>query len=583
MLENALQRFSPGERLTLYLFATLLCLSTLVMLANLDARASVVVPTTGGTLIEGETGPARFINPLLSISQADQDLTALVYSGLARALPDGSIVADLAESYSVSQDGLTYTFTLRSDLQFHDGTPITADDVIFTIQQAQDPSINSPHRADWTGVVTSSPDPTTIVFTLPHAYAPFIENTTLGILPKHLWQSIDAEEFPFTPLNTHPVGSGPYKISKVVTDSTGSAERYDLVPFSHYTLGTPYLSRISFVFFASQEALMEALDAGDIDAAAGISTSELANIKRSDVAGAHVPLPRTFGVFFNQSHNAILSDLSVRAALDAAIDKKAVVAQALSGHGVVLDGPIPPGLLGDASPAMPITLTDITERTATSTTVSPQFAQKARTILQKGGWTFDTASPPAGGWKKNKKTLAFTLSTADQPELVATARALAAAWQAAGIDVGVQVYPLAQLNTNVIRPRAYDALLFGEVVGPELDLYAFWHSSQRNDPGLNLAMYANAKTDALLGQARATTERVTRDKLYEQFATTLIKDVPAIFLYAPDFLYVVPGDIRGIALGALTVPADRFANVYQWYTDTEYVWAIFAPKEVQKN
>ena len=139
----------------------------------------------------------------------------------------------------------------------------------------------------------------------------------------------------------------------------------------------------------------------------------------------------------------------------------------------------------------------------------------------------------------------------------------------------VRVYPLSELNTNVIRPRAYEAILFGEVVGRTADLFAFWHSSQRNDPGLNLALYANSKVDALLSSARATTDEKNREKLYGQFAAAIEKDRPAVFLYAPEFIYVVPQRLRGIELGSLSSAAERFLNVYRWYTDTERVWSIF--------
>jgi len=582
--ESLLKRFSPSERLLLYLLSAILGLSTLLMLAGLNTAASVSIPAEGGTLAEGEVGPARFINPLLTLSQPDQDLAALVYSGLMRALPDGSIVPDLAASYAVSPDGRTYTFKLRPDAQFHDGSKLTAADVLYTVREATDPNINSPRRADWVGVAVSSPDPLTVVFTLPHAYAPFIQNTTLGILPKALWENISAEEFPFSPLNTHPVGSGPYKIEKVSADSTGAAVRYDLVPFDRFTLGSPYLSRISFVFFPSEDALVKALNAGEIDAAAGISPADLSSLKRTGAALASTPLPRVFGVFFNQSKNAVLSDPSVRQALDAAVDKQAVIAENLHGFGVQLDGPIPPNSSGNTEPAEPRPLGEAlaaAAKTAAAGVSAADQANSARAILQKGGWTWEAAS---GAWTKNagkgasggKRTLSFTLATANQPELVATAHALAAEWKAAGINAAVQVYPLSELNATVIRPRAYDALLFGEVVGPQLDLYAFWHSSQRNDPGLNLAMYANAKTDALLAQARATTDAGARGGLYAQFAALVVKDTPAVFLYAPDFLYVVPQRLHGVALGSFTSPADRFANVYRWYTDTENVWAIFA-------
>lgn len=603
LAEETLQSFSPSERFLLYSLSTILGLSTLILLSNLNAAASVAIPAQGGSLTEGEVGPARFLNPLLTLSQPDQDLTALVYSGLTRALPDGSVVPDLAQSFTVSPDGRIYTFKLRSSATFHNGRTVSAADVLFTIEEAQNPNINSPRRADWVGVVASSPDPSTVVFTLPHAYAPFMQNTTLGILPKALWENTSPEEFPFSPLNTHPIGSGPYKIAKVVNDATGAAVRYDLTPFAHFTLGSPYLSRISFVFFPNEDALVKALNARQIDAASGIAAADLAALKRTDSAVAIAPLPRVFGVFMNQSKNPVLADPSVRAALDAAIDKQAIIATSLSGFGRTLDGPIPPGILGDVQPSLPQpiagTSTALAARGAAGTSVTPGAGSapsgQARSILQNGGWTWDTTIPPSGAWVKNsasskggsssggKKTLSFTLATANQPELVATAHALEGSWKAAGIIATVQVYPLSDLNANVIRPRSYDALLFGEVVGPELDLYAFWHSSQRNDPGLNLAMYANAKTDALLAQARATTDAAQRDKLYGQFADILVKDRPAIFLYAPDFLYVVPSGLHGVALGSLTSPADRFANVYQWYSDTERVWSVFAPLEASSR
>jgi peptide/nickel transport system substrate-binding protein len=280
-----------------------------------------------------------------------------------------------------------------------------------------------------------------------------------------------------------------------------------------------------------------------------------------------------FGVFFNQGHAAVLADASVRQALDVGVDKTQLVKSILGGYGVILDGPIPPGVSGTIMPAIPMALTHAVA--ADATTTSTVNADAARAILVKGGWKFDTAT---GAWTKGKQTLSFTLATADQPQLVATAQAVVAAWRAAGIQASVQVYPLSEFNVNVIRPRQYDALLFGEVVGRSLDLFAFWDSSQRNDPGLNVAMYANSKVDALLSQARATTDTAQRDKLYAQFATDVEKDTPAVFLYSPQFIYVVPKSLQGVELGALTTPSDRFLNVYQWYTETEHVWSVFTNK-----
>jgi peptide/nickel transport system substrate-binding protein len=576
-LESILTRFSPAERLLLYVLAVILTASVFAMVSAVDKSVSVTIPARGGTLTEGEVGPARFINPILTLSQPDQDLTALVYSGLMRQLPDGTLVPDLASGYTVSSDGTTYTFTIRSNAKFQDNTPVTAADILFTVRQAQDPNLKSPEEANWTGVTASSPDAHTVVFTLTHAYAPFIENTTLGILPKHLWQNVSDEEFPFDSLNTHPIGSGPYKVASVQTDSTGSATRYELAPFSGYVLGNPYLTKLTFLFYPDYTSMEKAFNQGRITAMSDISAADLGSLTAANATVIASPLPRVYGVFFNQGHNPVLADTSVRAALNDAIDKQSIVAIALNGYGVTLDGPIPPGVLGDIAPETSESLADTVKKgghakTATTTDESA-YATAARTDLQNGGWNYSATD---GVWEKGKEKLSFTLSTADAPELVATANAVAALWSAAGIKAAVQIYPLSELNISVITPRNYDAVLFGEVVGPSLDLYAFWESSQRNAPGLNLALYANETTDTLLSQARATTDVTIRNNLYTQFAAIIKKDQPAVFLYAPDFLYIVPKSIEGISLGTLTTPADRYENIYSWYTQTQSVWSIFA-------
>lgn len=568
-LERLLIAFSPAERLLLYILTMLLGLSAFALLAGANAAVSVRVPAYGGTLVEGEVGPVRFINPVLTLSQADEDMSALVYSGLTRALPDGSIVPDLASSYTISEDGTTYTFALRPNAIFHDGKPLTSADVIFTVQTIQKPEIKSPYRANWEGVVASAPDAHTVVFKLPHAYAPFLQNTTLGILPQHLWGSVRTEEFPFSPLNMHPVGSGPYQVADSAVDATGSATRYVLVPFERFTLGEPYLRKITFLFYDNEDQLVEALNQGKIDAIAGLTPDEVPSITRKDVTIKTTVLPRVFGVFYNQGRALLLSDPDVRSALNAAIDKKKLVSAVLDGYGVPLTSPIPPGINGPA-PAK--------EASASTSTLaySDETIAAAHEILRRGGWSYNETN---NTWQNSKKqTLSFTLSTADSPQLVATANALAAAWKTLGVQVNVQVYSLTELNTSVIRPRQYDALLFGEVVGRELDLYAFWHSSQRNDPGLNLSLYANSKSDTYLSQSRATTDEEKRAEYQDQFIAQLQKDNPATFLYAPEFVYVVPAGLKGIGLGALTAPAERFATVYRWYTDTENVWSFFAPE-----
>ncbi len=566
-LDDMTRQLSPFERLVLYVLTVVLAMSSFALLAGANAAVSVTVPSQGGSLVEGQIGPARFINPLIPMSQADSDITALVYSGLTRAQADGSIVPDLASHFEISEDGTSYTFTLRDGALFHDGTPVTSADILFTVQRAQNPDIKSHLRADWEGVSVSTPDERTVIFKLPRAYAPFLQNTTVGILPQHLWSEVTAEEFPFSPLNTNPIGSGPYKVAKVETTSTGSITRYDLVPFKDFALGTPYLRRISFVFFPNEEALLRAFNKGDVDSMAGISPATLGSIERKDITVHTVPLPRIFGIFFNQGRNAVLADVSVRRALDQAVVKDRVVQLVLRGYGVAIDSPVPPHVLSIESHQESAALS------AATTAFTDESLAEARATLEKGGWKFDEAT---AAWSNSKKQeLGFTLATSDAPELVETANAVAAAWTALGVKVNVQIFPTSELGTSVIRPREYDALLFGEVVGRELDLFAFWHSSQRNDPGLNLALYTNSRTDTLLSQARATTQIEDRKKLYAEFGELVKADVPAVFLYSPKFIYAVPKSLQGVELGSLTGPSERFHSAYRWYSDTEKVWSVF--------
>src|SRR3990167_4613872 len=216
------------------LFAGLLTASALALVAQANNFFLVEVPRASGALTEGIIGTPRFINPLLAISDADRDVTALVYSGLLRATPEGGYVPDMAESYDVSPDGKTYTFILRDGLTFHDGSAVGVDDIVYTVGKAQDPALKSPVRANWEGVVAEQVDARTVRFTLRKAYAPFIENLTLGILPKARWGVVTDEEFPFSELNQEPVGSGPYRLGSASRSSSGILSTYTLRSFGDY-------------------------------------------------------------------------------------------------------------------------------------------------------------------------------------------------------------------------------------------------------------------------------------------------------------------------------------------------------------
>lgn len=523
----------------------------------------VAVPAPGGSLIEGDVGAPRFINPLLALSEADRDLTALIYSGLLRATPEGGFITDLAESYEISEDGRTYSFVIREDATFHDGEPVTADDIIYTIERAQDPAIKSPKRANWDGVLVEKTGDREVSFTLRAPYAPFISNATLGILPKHLWARVSAEEFPFSNLNTEAIGSGPYAVASVSRNASGIPDSYRLRPFSDYALGKPYLSSLTLRFYESGEELMLALARGDIEAASGLTPGSLDSLP-DGISVRRAPLNRVFGVFFNQNQSEVLRSADVRRALDMAIDREALVSEVLKGYGTPIAEPLPPGI----APATPLS--------AAPGTTSPSLA--ARAYLEAKGWTYDDAEGALilKRGKAETRVLRFALSTADIPELRAAAEKVRAAWEAMGADVEVRIFEQGDLNQNVIRPRKYDALLFGEIIGRDLDLFAFWHSSQRNDPGLNIALYANTTADDLLEDLRVAKTQGERRELYMKLRDEFVSDVPAVFLYAPDFTYAFPDRIKGLELTAISQPSERYLNVHAWHREVDRVWTFLS-------
>lgn len=561
-IERAVRRFTLAEKAVFYFLTGLFIFAGVALLWRVNNAFLVDVPLRGGTLTEGVIGNPRFINPVLAISEADKNLSSLVYSGLVRIGRNGQMVNDLAESVNLSSDGLVYTARLRPDVVFHDGTEVTADDVVFTLQKILDPGLKSPLFGDFAGVSVAKADERTVTLTLKKPYAPFINNLSVGILPKHIWSSVTDDEFYFSQWNVIPVGSGPYKVDTVTRDSGGIPNYYDLTPFGKGSDEAPYIEHYVFKFLPSETALVDAYNSGDIQSLSGISPSEAVTLREN---GAHIlsaPLPRIFGVFFNQNSNKVLLEKTVRRALDLAAPKKEIIDKVLDGYGTPLSGPLPPELFASIDDIAP----DMS---------AGERMKAASELLAKDGWTKNANGVLEKKSKKDTLILSFNLSTSDNAELRAVAQMLTDAWRELGADVRVSIYEQGDLNQNVIRPRRYDALLFGEVVGRDADVFPFWHSSERNDPGLNIALYVNNAVDKLLEAARSQSDPSKREALYKSFDQSVKADVPAVFLYSPSFLYIVPEGVRGITLGELGTPQDRFANVYSWYIETNSVWNIF--------
>lgn len=548
-LEDRVRSYTPGDRVIFYTLFVLVVFASLGGVFALQQKFLVEIPAYGGKLIEGEIGSPQFINPLLAISDADRDLSVLTYAGLMGLSGDGKLVPVLAEKYDVSQDGKIYTFTIRKDAVFSDGKPVTADDVIFTIQKAQDPSLKSPEYADWSGVTATKDDAHTVRFTLVKPYAPFLGLTTLGILPAHLWQNVSSDKFPFSPLQINPVGAGPFKVTSVARDASGIIQSVSLTANTRFVLGRPYLDGIRFNFYSRTEDLVSAQKNGSIESTYDVPTSHART----------APYARVFGVFFNPSEKQVYARTEVRKALSLAIDRTALVDTVLSGYATPILGPVPPG--GGV------------EQTPIPNIENPTVV--AAKILTDAGWTYDGS---VRVWKNasTKQTLdRITIRTSNVPELKGVAGGIKEDWEKLGIPVEVELYEPGDLSQNIIRPRKYEALLYGMVIGRDEDLYAFWDSQERNDPGLNIASYANKTVDTLLEDSRSSTDPEVRAKDLQKIQDIVAADYPAAFVYAPDLVYTVPDDLHGVELPQIITPSDRFATVAKWYRLTDNVWPFF--------
>ncbi len=532
------------------------------LIFTVNQHYSEITPTRGGSFTEGIIGTPRFANPALAITRAAQDVTSLVYSGLMKISPAGILENDLAESIKISEDALTYTIKLRKNIVFHDGTPMTADDVVYTIGLIQDPDLKSPLRGNWTDVIVEKINEHELTITLRDVYAPFIENFTLGIMPAHSWSDMPIEQLPFSQLNTEPIGTGPFLITSAGRDDSGLINHYKLSAFRDNN-EDPKIDSLELSFFQNEEELLAALNDRSID-----STAYLLPKHIKDVVGDHYQLiekslPRTFSIFFNQNHSLVLRDTAVRKALSVVLNRETLIDNTLFGHGVPTTKPI-------ATTPSAIQFKEGSTNTSTSTPL-----EEAILILEEGGWLKNNLNL----WEKrinNKETiLSITLRTSNTPLFQSLLESIVKQWKELGVEVVTEQFEQSGLVQSVIRPRNFEALLFGVDMSRSHDLYPFWHSSQQDDPGLNIAQYTNVTVDELLETARSEQSEPERFKILQEASLIISNEQPAAFLFQPTLTYVISRNITITDMENLGRPADRFSNIVDWHTENESLWPIF--------
>ena len=507
----------------------------------------------GGILQEGVIGEPRHINPLLAQNDADRDLVRLIYSGLLKYNQDGKLIPDLARSYDISSDELNYTIYIKENTKWHDGKPVVADDVIFTIQTAQNPDYGSSQRINWQGVEAEKIDDRTLVLKLKNKYAQFLNNLTLPILPEHLWANIKPINFALSELNIKPIGSGPYQFKKLQKDTLGQIRLYELKSNKNFHEDGPFIERIRLKFYGSEDELINSYNKNEITNLGLISSKNIKKLKfKQRLEIEQLIMPRYFGIFFNQNQSKILSDKNVRLAIAHGTDKEALVQKILEGNGKIVHSPI------------------FSSSTEENGDIKKYEYNKdlATEILQKAGWS---QKDDTGVLMKKDEKLTLKLTTSTWPELIEAANLIKTQWKELGIDLQIETLPTPDLQ-QAIKDRNYQMLLFGEIINLDPDPFSLWHSSQKRDPGLNLALYDDKAADTLLEDARKTLNPLDRAQKYRDFQKLVIEELPALFLYNPYYLYGHSKKVKGFENEVIATPSERFLNVEKWYIETKRVW-----------
>ncbi|HEY74922.1 MAG TPA: peptide ABC transporter substrate-binding protein [Thermoflexia bacterium] len=514
------------------------------------------VPTAGGTYVEGVAGVPHYINPLLSAyNEADRDLCALVFNGLTRFNGQGDVVPDLAESWEVSLDGLTYVFHLRDNVYWHDGVPFTADDVVFTVRLLQAPDYPGPPDvgALWRTVKIAKVDDYTVRMILPEPFAPFLDYTTIGLLPAHLLEGVSSADLPALEFNLKPVGTGPFQVVEVET-ADGEIRSVLLERNRRYFRPGPLVDYFRFRFYPSYSTAFRAYRNGDVEGVGRVELQDLPEARQDDDLNLYSAQLAQYSLIYLNLLKAddlpFFQEVEVRQALLYGLDRQAIVQDLLDGQAIVAHSPIVAGTWA----------------------YDPQIRrydydpEQAQALLDEAGWTL----PPQGGVRtKDGRPLSFELLASTDPLREAIAEEVARQWGELGIGVTVVTTGPVDVR-DALEQRSYQAALVDLALPGDPDPYPLWHQTEITQ-GQNYAGLDHRRISEIIETARIVTDRQQRIDLYREFQQVFADEVPAILLFHPVYTYGVSNKVKGVQIGPLMYPSDRFATVNRWYVATKRV------------
>ncbi|MDD2656243.1 MAG: ABC transporter substrate-binding protein [Patescibacteria group bacterium] len=623
----SINKVLSGSEKLIFFLAVIIFVVSFVWGANvLLNKYGVVVANIGGDYIEGTLGAPQLINPLFaSLNDVDQDLVNLIYTGLMRYDKDRNLITDLASSYEVSEDKKEYTFKLRQGVFWQDGEKFKADDVMFTFDTIQDSLVGSPLKVSFDNVKLEKIDDNTIKFTLNDAFPSFLSTLTVGILPQHIWSSVSPDKMKLAGRNLQPVGTGPFKFSKLIKNSNGTINKVTLERFSDFYRQPAYLKTFSFIFYNDYDGpdgVITALREQKVEGISFVPFEYREKVTRKHIDLHTLKLPQYTALFYNMDRK-VLEEQEVRLALSEAMDRDRIVSDVLDNEAQLINGPILEGFPGfDANLAGPTfsvedanklldkhferisaedyrnllidaqlkileeqakkempTSTDDNITSSTDSNVAStssdinldELRKQAENLVDN---SLDEVQSFYRYADKNDKTkiVELNLVTSANPEYNKVAQLIAGYLQDVGIRVNVRLVDANDFVRQVLKTHDYDILLYGVIVGNDPDQYPFWNSNQIVYPGLNFSHYIKRGVDDLLDKIRSTKDENELSAGYSELQKTILADVPANFLYVPTYSYALTDTIKGFDVERIAHPSDRLVNITDWYIKTKKVW-----------
>lgn len=502
-------------------------------------------PAPGGNYNEGLIGEFTNANPIYATNVADRTVSRLLFSSLLTYNKEGKLVGDLASDWSSDDRGKVYTIHLKDNVTWHDGRPLTADDVVFTYSVIQNPDTKSPLNLSWQGITVKAENPRTVTFTLNSPLVSFPDSLTNGIVPKHILKNVAMPDMRSVAFNTsEPVGSGPFKWQTLQVTGEGETrqEHITLVAFDKYYQAAPKLATFTVHTFRSADKMIESFRDHEINAMLGLQSVP------KDLSSHYLySLPQSAEVMtFFKTSTGVLADKTVRHALIQAVDTGKVRSQlSYTVHSVT--EPLLKGQLG----------------------YDPRFVQdafnpeEAKKMLDAVGWM---ATKPGAIRQKDGQALEFRLVAENTDNAAKVTRSLQQQWREVGVNAKADLLDATSFQTALAQ-HSYDALLRGISLGSDPDVFVYWHSSQADivtGSHLNFSEYKSGIADEALEAARSRTDPTIRAAKYQPFLQAWKDDAPALGLYQPSVLYITHQQIHGFENHSVNIASDRFFDVQDW-------------------